>query len=50
VYNYCEQLMLPHTSEELAALNPFIKSQQQQQQPVKKDNLITFINLLFSKR
>jgi hypothetical protein len=49
VYNYCEQLMLPHSSEELSQLNPFIKKTQQQQQPVKKDNVISFINLLFHR-
>lgn len=48
VYNYCEQLMLPHTSDELAALNPFIKKQQQQQ-PVKENNVISFLNLIFHR-
>lgn len=50
VYNYAEQLrpQVPHTSEELAALNPFLKKREQQ--PEKKDGgVISFINLLFSK-
>lgn len=46
VYNYCDQMSLPHTSEELANLNPFIKKHtppKQEEQPQK----INFINLLF---
>lgn len=46
VYNYCEQLNLPHTPEELAALNPFLKRTQPKQEPEQN---ITFLNLLFHK-
>jgi hypothetical protein len=49
VYNYCEQLMLPHTSEELANLNPFM-NKHQQQQPAKTNNVITFLNLIFNRQ
>jgi len=47
VYNYCEQMNLKHTPEELAALNPFIRKYQQPQQP-KQGIIDSFINLMFS--
>ena len=45
VYNYCENLALPHTSEELAALNPFIKRHTPKAEPEK----VSLFNLLFNK-
>lgn len=44
VYNYCSQLHLQHTNEELANLNPFIKRHEVPKQPKEP----TFFNLLFS--
>ena len=43
VYNYCEQMLLPHTDEELAQLNPFLKKKEPKEE--KKDT-ITFLNLI----
>jgi len=43
VYNYAEQLRLPHTMEELAALNPFLKKEQ----PKPKNDKVSLFNLLF---
>lgn len=47
VYNYCDQLDLPHTSEELANLNPFIKKHMPQQPAQKQQIIQGFINLIF---
>lgn len=48
VYNYCEQMNMPHTADELAALNPFIKKYKPEQQQPKEGKITGFINLLFS--
>lgn len=45
VYNYAEQMLLPHTDEELANLNPFLKKEPKEE----KKETITFLNLIFKK-
>ena len=47
VYNYCDQMLLPHTSEELANLNPFLKKEEPKKE---KKETITFLNLLFNHK
>ena len=48
VYNYAEQMRLPHTNEELAALNPFIRKKKEQKEEKKENGVISFINLIFN--